>query len=126
MPQGDRLDTTRVKIPGHLHGEVMVYQPMTVTEISRGGAQVETGFPLQLDSLHDLKLALGAISVVVQGRIVHSRVAEVEQAQVVYKAGIEFVELSERASDAISAFVTELRAMQGTSTDLQQAAEELT
>ena len=126
MSQGDRLDTKRVKISGHLRGEVMVYQPMTVTEISRGSAQVETLFPLQLDSLHNLRLALGAISVIVQGRIVHARVAEVEQEQLVYKAGIEFVELSERASDAISAFVTELRATRGTSTDLQQAAEERT
>ena len=124
MPQGDRLDTERVKIPGDLHGEVMVYQPMTVTEISRGGAQIETVFPLQLGSLHDLRLALGAISVVVKGRIAHARVTEVEQEQIVYKAGIEFVDLSERVSDAISAFVSELRATQGTSTDLQQAAEE--
>ena len=31
----------------------MVFQHMTIREISLGGAQVETAFRLQLDSLHD-------------------------------------------------------------------------
>ena len=113
MSQADRLDTERVKILGDLRGEVMVYQPITITQISRGGARIETSFPLQLGSLHDLRLALGATSVVVKGRVAHARVVEVEQAQVVYKSGIEFVEASARVSAAISAFVTDLRAIQG-------------
>ena len=119
---GDRLDIERVKIPGDLHGEVMVYQPVTITQISHGGALIETLFPLQLGSLHDLRLTLGAVSVVVKGRIAHARVTQVEQKQVVYKAGIEFVDLSERVSETISAYVTELGARQGASTGLEQAA----
>ncbi|MEE2613328.1 MAG: hypothetical protein VX975_05855, partial [Acidobacteriota bacterium] len=55
MSQASRLDTERVKILGGLQGEVMVYQPMTIMEISRGGAQIETSFPLQLGSLRDLR-----------------------------------------------------------------------
>jgi hypothetical protein len=43
-----------------------------------------------------------------------SQVTEVEQEQVVYESGIEFVESSERVSAAISAFVTEVRARQET------------
>ena len=113
MSQTGRLDTERVTILGGLQCEVMVYQPMTITEISLRGAQIETVFPLQLSSLHDLRLALGATSVVVKGRVTHARVAEVEQRQVVYRSGIEFVEPSERVRAAIDAFVTELRATQG-------------
>lgn len=37
----------------------MVFQPVAIREIGRGGAQVETVFPLQLDSLHDFRLTLG-------------------------------------------------------------------
>ena len=44
---------------GHLQGEVMVFQPMLIKEISLGGALVETRFPLHLNSLHDLRLTLG-------------------------------------------------------------------
>ena len=112
MSQPGRLHTERVKILGDLRGEVMVYQPMTITQISYGGAQIETSFPLQLDSLHELRLALGAASVVVKGRVAHARVTEVEEAQVVYKSGIEFVEPSERVAGAISAFVDDLRTTQ--------------
>ncbi len=31
-------------------------EPTAIREISRGGAQIETGFPLQLDSRHNLRL----------------------------------------------------------------------
>ncbi len=82
-----------------------MFQPMTVTEVSRGGAQVETAFPLQLDSLHDFRLSLGTRSVIVKGRIVHCRIADVEEERVVYRAGVEFVEPSEHARVAIEAFL---------------------
>ena len=83
MSEGDRQDTERVKIlvelQSDVQGEVMVYQPMTITEISHGGAQIETAFPIQLGSLHDVRLTLGATSVVVKGRVAHARVTEVAQ-----------------------------------------------
>ena len=113
MSQAGRLDTERVKILGGLQGEVMVYLPMAIMEISRGSAQIETSFPLQLGSLRDLRLARGATSIVVKGRVAHARVTDVEQQQVVYESGIEFVEPAEQVRAAINAFVTELRATQG-------------
>src|SRR5262249_52315091 len=67
----DRRDNDRIEILGELNGEVMVFQPMTIKEISPGGAQVETAFPLQLDSLHDFRLALGERFIVVKGRVAH-------------------------------------------------------
>ena len=113
MSQTGRLDTERVRLLADLQGEVMVYQPMTIMELSHGGAQIETSFPLQLGSIHDLRLALGATSVVVKARVAHARVTEVEEQQVVYKSGLEFVELSEQVRAAIDAFVTESQATEG-------------
>ena len=49
----------RLQILGDLHGEVMVFQPMAVKELSHGGAQVETAFPLHVDSLLEFRLTLG-------------------------------------------------------------------
>ena len=49
----------------------MVFQPMTILDISLGGAQIETGFALQLDSLHDFRSSLADRSVVVKGRVAH-------------------------------------------------------
>lgn len=99
----------RIEILGELSGEVMVYQPMAITQISCAGAQIETKFALQLDSLHDFRLILGDRSVVVKGRIVHARVAEVEDAGLVYRAGIEFVEPSEHVRQAIAEFLEAVR-----------------
>ena len=101
----DKRDTERLQILGELHGEVMVFQPMAIKEISRGGAQIETGFPLHLDSLHDFRLTLGDRSLVVKGRVVHCSITDVEHEQVLYLSGIEFIEPSERVSTAISDFI---------------------
>ena len=83
----------------------MVFQPSGVRQLSPGGMQVETGFPLQLHSLHDFRLTLGERSVVVKGRIAHSRISDVDQDIVTYRSGVEFVELSDRVADAIAHFV---------------------
>jgi len=95
----------RLEIFGEMLGEVMVYQPMAIREISRGGALIETSYPLQVDSLHDLRLMLVDISIVVKGRIVHSHVCDLEQGGVLYRVGIEFVQPTDHALDAIGQFM---------------------
>src|SRR6266850_4649568 len=99
---GNKRDTERVEILGDLHGEVMVFQPMAIKEISRGGAQIETGFPLQLDSLHDFRLTLGDRSVVIKGRVAHCSISDVDQEVVLYLTGLEFIEPSDRVAAVIS------------------------
>ncbi len=104
-PADDKRDTHRLQILGALHGEVMVLQPMAIKEISRGGAQIEASFPFQLDSLHDFRLTLGDRSLVVKGRVVHCSIIDVAQEQVLYRAGIQFIEPSERVTTAIADFI---------------------
>jgi len=101
----DKRDTERVQILGELRGEVTVFQPMAIKEISRGGAQVETGFPLQLDSLHEFRLTLGDRSVVVKGRVAHCTITDVEHELVLYRSGSYFIEPSERVASVISEFL---------------------
>ena len=96
-------------ILGGLHGEIVVFQPMLVYEISLVGVSVETRFPLQLDSLHDIRLTLGERSVVTKGRVVHARLADMEQEQVVYRVGLEFVEPSPAVAAALAEFLETLR-----------------
>jgi hypothetical protein len=101
----DKRDAERVPMLGEVHGGIMVFEPMVVRDISRNGATIETRFPLQINSLHDLRLALGDKPVVVKGRVVHSRISDVDQDIVTYRSGMEFVELSERAGAAIDEFI---------------------
>ena len=95
---------------GELHGEVMVFQPMLVRDISRGGVTVETRFPLQIDSLHDVRLTLADKSVIVKGRVVHSHISDVDQDNVVYRTGLEFVEPSRPVASAIGDFIEAVKA----------------
>jgi hypothetical protein len=105
MQAENKRDTERVEILGELRGEVMVFQPMGIKEISRGGAQVETGFPLQLDSLHDFRLTLGDLSIVIKGRVAHCSISDVDQEVVLYRSGIEFIEPPDRVATVISDFI---------------------
>jgi hypothetical protein len=102
---GEKRDAERVHIPGQVTGEVTVYEPMTILDLSDRGAQVETKFALQLGSLHDFRLSLGTRSVIIKGRIVHCQIGELRAGQVFYRTGVEFVEPSDHALLAIRAFV---------------------
>ncbi len=106
----EKRERERIEILGELHGEVMLFQPMSVKELSRGGAQVETAFPLHLDSLHEIRLTLGSRSVVLKGRVAHSRISDVDQELVTYRSGIEFVEPSDRVRTVITEFIDAIRA----------------
>ena len=108
-PNDDKRDAERIEILGELHGEVMVFQPMTVKEIGRGGAQVETRFPLQLDSLHEFRLTLGDRSLVVKGRVAHCSISDVDQELVTYRSGIEFIEPSDRVLSVVAGFLDAIK-----------------
>jgi hypothetical protein len=109
MTDDDTRDSQRIDLLGVLRGEVTVYQHITIHQISRGGMQVETSFPLHLDSLHDFRLTLGERSVVLKGRVAHSRISDVDQDIVSYRSGVEFVEPSERVLTAIGDFIDLLK-----------------
>src|SRR4051812_13604582 len=98
---------------GDLQGEIMVFEPMRVTEISLEGATVETRAPLHLNSLHGMRLTLGERSVVVKGRVVHSRISDVDQDLVTYRSGLEFVDASEAVAAVIADFLEAVRVHRG-------------
>jgi hypothetical protein len=108
--ESDKRDTERILILGDLQGEIMVFEPLQIKEISRGGASVETRVPLAIDSLHELRLTLGARSIVLKGRVAHSRISDVDQEIVTYRSGIEFVEPSEPMRAVIAEFLETLKA----------------
>src|SRR5258705_803974 len=105
----DTRDTERVPVPAPLHGEVKIFQPMTILDVSRGGAQIETPFALQLDSLHDFRISLGDRSIVVKGRIAHCHIGELKEGVVLYRTGVEFIENTEHAQAALEHFVEALK-----------------
>jgi len=105
----ERREEERVPVFGALGGEVMVFLPMAITEVARGGIQVETPFAFQIDSIHELRLALGERPVVVKGRVTHCSIVDVDQESVRYRTGLEFVDLPPRLGDVITAFVETMK-----------------
>jgi hypothetical protein len=105
----DTRDRERIPLAGQVTGEVMVFQPITMLDISHGGVLIETTFPLQVDSLHEFRLTLGSRSVVVKGRIAHCHVGELTEISATYRTGVEFVEPSEHVRTAIAGFVATVR-----------------
>jgi hypothetical protein len=106
----ERRSGDRMEILGELRGEVMVYQPMSIRELSHSGAQVETSFPLQIDSLHEVRLDLGDASVIVKGRVVHCAIVDMDREYVAYRTGLEFISPSSGARDLIARVIDAIKA----------------
>jgi hypothetical protein len=109
-PNIPRRASERVSIRGELHGDIMVFEPLLVREVSVLGASIETSFPMHLDSLHEVRLTLDDVSIVLKGRIAHSRVSDVNQDVVTYSTGLEFVEPSEAVLKVLADFLDGLKA----------------
>ena len=101
----DKRNVERTPIPDPIVGEVTVFQPMTILDMSERGAQIEAAFALQNDSLHDFRLTLKDRSVVVKGRVVYCQIGELREGAVRYRCGVEFVEPSAHVLTAIRDFV---------------------
>lgn len=99
----------RLPILGYLGGEITVVEPLLVKELGIGGATIETRFPLLIDSLHELRLTLGDLTVVIKGRVVHSHISDIDAEVVAYQSGIEFVETPHHVQDAITAYLDRLQ-----------------
>jgi hypothetical protein len=109
MPDEHTRAHERLELPDPATGEVKIYHSMAIRQLSGGGALIEIGVPLQLNSLHDFRLALGDRSVVVKARVVHSHIGTVATSGVSYHTGIEFVDLSEPVSNVLATFIDTLK-----------------
>ncbi|MEW5982413.1 MAG: PilZ domain-containing protein [Acidobacteriota bacterium] len=101
----DRRTATRVDLLEKLAGELSVMAPVAIREIGPAGVRLESAFPLLVNSLHDLRLHLDDDVVVVKARVVHCQIADLGRDSVIYRAGLEFVDLPERVKASIVAFV---------------------
>jgi hypothetical protein len=109
----NRRQSSRVDLSGGIEAEVLVPQTAQVTELAGAGMQIETPAPLHLNAVYDFRLRLGETSVVVKGRVAHSRISDVDREFVTYRSGIEFVDVSERVASAIDGFVGGIRRERG-------------
>ena len=102
----ERRRSPRIEILGRLHGQVVALNvEVVVREMSLGGMSLEGPFAFPTGAVHEFRLTLGDRSIVVKGRVAHCSITDVEQEQVVYTAGIEFIEPSDRVATVINEFI---------------------
>ena len=104
----EKRQSPRLDLLGYVPGEITVLAPIAVRNLGPGGAEVESSFPLILNSVHEMRLHLGDDNVVVRGRVAHCRVSDLGTDAAVYRAGIEFIDVHEHAAKAIAEHVERL------------------
>ncbi|MCC6163362.1 MAG: PilZ domain-containing protein [Acidobacteria bacterium] len=95
----------RTPLPNGLSGEVTVYRPLQVSDLSPRGARVETPEPLRVNSIRAFRFNLGDQTVVLKGRVCHSSVRTLDDDLVVYTSGVEFLDVPTVARQAIERFL---------------------
>jgi hypothetical protein len=105
----ERRRLERLPVIGIVPGEVRIVHPIKLVELSEGGASLELSQPLVIESLHDFRIELGDNIIIVKGRVAHSRVADVEQGRVAYRAGIEFIDLPAHVREALYDYIVGLK-----------------
>jgi hypothetical protein len=113
-PDAPKRTSERLPIEGTLRGQIMVFEPLLVREVSARGATIETSFPMRINSLHDVRLTLGDTSVVLKGRVTHSHATGVKPGALTYRSGLEFIEPAEPVLRVITTFLQGLKARRTT------------
>jgi hypothetical protein len=86
-------------------GEVMVYEAITIRDISESGMRMEAPFALQNNSLHEFRLVLSPRSIIVKGRVDRCEIGELSDGTVLYRCRVEFVDPAPHVANTIREFV---------------------
>lgn len=97
--------SSRIALTRELTGEVTVYRPLSVSDLSPFGARVESSDALRVGSVRAFRLNLGDQTVVLKGRIAHAQVRTLDTRQVVYTSGVEFLDVTPAARASIEDYL---------------------
>ena len=112
----ERRRSPRIEMLGRVQGHsVSLDQPITVLEMSLGGMSIETGFPLEIGSVHVFRLTLGdgatievTARVRVSGRVMHTR-STGDADKAAYVTGMQFVDDQDDGGDDVGDIIDRVR-----------------
>jgi hypothetical protein len=97
----DRRRDLRIDLLADLQGHLITLdEQVGVRQLSLGGMTIETTAPLSPRVVHDFRLGLGELAVIVKGRVMHSRIS-VREDQVTYLSGVQFIETTPESYEAM-------------------------
>ena len=109
---GDRRSELRFEIIGQLWGSLETVEHLSLRNLGRGGALVESRRPLTSDTIHGVRLLLGEEPRDVQVRVCHVTPVRVPGGEH-YLIGLEFVEPGSQALEQIDRVLTASLAHRG-------------
>lgn len=98
---GDRRGRRRFEIVGQLWGALEAVEPLRLRELARGGALLESGFSLQVDTIHRLRIASADRTTDLQARVRHVSRPQSSAGPPAYLIGLEFLALPPLAVEHI-------------------------
>ena len=101
----DRRSFPRVDLLAELQGHLITLdERVQVKQLSLGGLIVETTAPLSPRHEHDLRIVIGPKTIIVRGRVIHTRAALSGDA-VIYISGLQLVDPPADALATIGEYV---------------------
>jgi len=101
---GDRRTDLRFEIIGQLWGSLETVEQLSLRNLARGGALVESRMPLNQEMIRAVRLAFGDQTSDIQVKVRHVTSEQVAGGER-YLVGLEFVEPSAAALDQIDRIV---------------------
>ena len=105
---GDRRGKPRFEVVGQLWGSLETVQPLRPHDLSRGGALVESGVALPLESIQRFRVAFEGVLANLHARVCHVRPAGRPSGPATYLVGLEFVDVPPGLAEHLERF-TEAR-----------------
>jgi len=103
----NRLGGVRFKISAKEQMKVDLIHEYRVKKISLSGMLVETEYPLDVESCHDIELFINSHSLTILGRVANIKEANTDGINK-YEIGIEFFEISEGDEEVLQEFLNSL------------------
>ena len=109
MRLADRRAATRFEIVGELWGSVQTLEPLRVYNLTPEGALVESVAPLPVGSIQPLRLVQGTRTTDMRAIVRHLSPVHLPDGGRRYRAGLEFINVDERAAESIGALMDDCR-----------------
>ena len=97
----DRRGRLRFELVGERAAALRIVEVLTVKDLSRKGALVESAVALPIESVHTLRLEAGDVSGEVTARVRHVTAAQAANGSARYRIGFEFLDLQSSLHDEL-------------------------
>jgi hypothetical protein len=109
MRLADRRSVTRFEIVGELWGSAEALETLDVCNLAPEGALIESAIPLPVGSVQPIRVTQGVQSTELRAAVRHLSPVYLQGGERRYRAGLEFLNVDEKAAGCIGSLMAEHR-----------------